>query len=143
MSSKSLLFAVAGALVLAATAVYAQQAGHDHASMHAAAGAPTASASLAIAEGTLKNGVRVVDVAVTDQGFEPSKVKVNKGEKVRLVVTRKTDHTCATEIVIKDHGIHASLPLGKPVPVEFTAQKSGEVRYTCGMGHVAGVVFVP
>lgn len=138
MSSMSFLLPVAGALAVAALPAVAQHAGHDHMAMNG-----TASASSAIAEGKLVNGVRVVDVAVTGNGFEPSKVKVQKGEKVRLVVTRKTDRTCATEIVIKDHGINAPLPLDKAVAVEFTASNSGEVKYTCGMGHVAGVVFVP
>ncbi|HEY6001830.1 MAG TPA: cupredoxin domain-containing protein [Anaeromyxobacter sp.] len=94
------------------------------------------------AEGTLKNGVRTVEMAVTENGFEPSRVKVNKGEKVRLVVTRKTDSTCATEIVIADQGVNAELPLGKAVAVEFTPTKAGEIRYVCGMGHVGGVLFV-
>ena len=45
--------------------------------------------------------------------------------------------------MIKDHGINAPLPLDKPVTVEFTPKKSGEIRYACGMNHVSGVVFVP
>ncbi len=95
-----------------------------------------------IAEGTLKDGVRTVEMAVTADGFEPSKVKVSKGEKVRLVVTRKTEQTCATEIVIADQGVNTALPLNKPVTVEFTPSKSGEIRYACAMGHVGGIVFV-
>ena len=82
-------------------------------------------------------------MTVTDDGFEPSKVKAKKGEKVRLIVTRKTDRTCAKEIVIKDHGINQPLPLDKAVTVEFTPAKSGEIRYACGMDHVSGVVFIP
>ena len=144
MSSKSLPLSVAAALALAASPALAQHAGHDHGSMHAAAdGAAGASAALGIAEGTLKNGVRVVEMAVTSQGFEPAKVKVKKGEKVRFLVTRTTDSTCAKEIVIKDAGIDQPLPLGKTVKVEFVAKKSGEIRYACGMDHISGVVFVP
>lgn len=125
MTAKRFLLLPALALALAATGLaHAKESGS------------------AFAEGTLKDGVRTVEMAVTDNGFEPSKVKVNKDEKVRLVVTRKTDATCATEIVIEDAGINTPLPLGKPVAVEFTAKKSGEIRYACGMGHVAGVVFV-
>ncbi len=95
-----------------------------------------------IAEGTLRDGVRTVEMVVTSAGFEPARVKVSKGEKVRLLVTRKTDRTCATEIVIAEHGINAKLPLDKTVAVEFTPQKSGEIKYACGMGHVSGIVFV-
>jgi plastocyanin domain-containing protein len=108
----------------------------------ALAGATRAAAAPAIAEGTLKDGVRTIELAVTSEGFEPARVKVSKGEKVRLLVTRKTDQTCATEIVIAEHGINAPLPLGKAVAVEFTPKKSGEFKYACGMGHITGVVFV-
>jgi plastocyanin domain-containing protein len=94
------------------------------------------------AEGTLKDGVRTVEMAVTENGFEPAKVQVSKGEKVRLLVTRKTDATCATEIVIEEQGVNTPLPLGKVVAVEFTPKKSGEIRYACGMGHVNGVLLV-
>ena len=91
----------------------------------------------------MQNGVRTIEMKVTENGFEPSKVKVKKGEKVRFVITRLTDRTCATEIVVKDHGINQPLPLNKAVTVEFTPTKSGEVKYACGMGHITGVVFVP
>jgi hypothetical protein len=33
---------------------------------------------------------------VTDKGFEPNNVTVKKGKPLHLVVTRKTDQTCAT-----------------------------------------------
>jgi plastocyanin domain-containing protein len=132
-------FVLAAALALGTAPALAQHAGHEHGSMHGAA----STAAHGIAEGTVKDGVRTVEMAVTEDGFVPSKVKVKKGEKVRFVVTRKTDRTCATEIVIKDHGINQPLPLGKAVTVEFTPAKSGEIRYACGMDHVSGVVFIP
>ncbi len=135
MSSRSFLLPTAAALALAAVPALAQHAGHDHMAMNQAASG--------IAEGKLVNGVRVVELSVTSNGFEPSRVKVQKGEKVRLVVTRKTDRTCATEIVIKDHGIHAPLPLEKPVTVELTPTRSGEIRYACAMNMIAGTLLVP
>jgi plastocyanin len=145
MNSKSFLLPIAAAMAFAASPALGQHAGHDHGSMHGGAqhGEAKGSAGHGIAEGTVKGGVRTVEVAVTDNGFEPSKVKANKGEKVRLVVTRKTDSTCAKEIVIKDHGINQPLPLNKAVTVEFTPAKAGEIRYACGMDHVSGIVFIP
>jgi plastocyanin len=145
MNGKSFLLPAAAALALSAAPALAQHAGHDHGSMHDAAqhGAASTTAAQGIAEGTVKDGIRTVNVTVTDNGFEPSKVKAKKGEKVRLVVTRKTNSTCAKEIVIKQHGINQPLPLAKPVTVEFTPAKSGEIRYACGMDHVSGVVFIP
>jgi plastocyanin domain-containing protein len=136
MNGKSLLLPLAAAVALSASPARAQ-AGHDHSKSGGSA------AAHGIVEGTVTNGVRTVELAVTDDGFVPSKVKAKKGEKVRLVVTRKTERTCAKEIVIKDHGINQPLPLDKAVAVEFTPTKSGEIRFACGMDHVSGVVFIP
>jgi plastocyanin len=85
---------------------------------------------------------RTIAIAVTAKGFEPARVKVAKGEPLKLVVTRKTDDTCAKEIVIPDENIKAELPLNKPVTLSFTPKKSGEIRYTCGMDMVSGVLQV-
>ena len=61
---------------------------------------------------------------------------------MHLVVTRKTDATCARELVIQDQGIRKELPLDNPVAIDFTPQKSGEIRYACGMGMIGGVLLV-
>ena len=103
----------------------------------------SATAAAGIAEGKLEKGVRTVEMQVTDDGFVPDKIKASKGEKLRLVITRKTDRTCATEIVIKDYGVNTKLPLEKTVTVEVTPKKSGEIRYACGMDMIGGVILVP
>jgi plastocyanin domain-containing protein len=87
--------------------------------------------------------VRRVELSVTENGFEPTPVKVKQGEPLELVVTRKTDKTCATDIVVKDHDIKKALPLNEPVVVAFTPSKTGELRYGCAMDQmVAGVLLV-
>ena len=138
MSPKSFLLPVAAALALGAAPARAQ---HDHAQMQQQA--DSAAAKAGIAEGTVKNGVRTVNMEVTEDGYVPAKIKALKGEKLRLVITRKTDRTCAKEIVIKDHGINKPLPLGKTVTVELTPKASGELKYACGMDMITGVIFVP
>ncbi len=131
-------------LALSAGAARAQNAGtdpatHDQAKQRSQA----ALAAAGIAEGTVKDGVRTVEMKVTEDGFVPSKVKALKGEKVRLVVTRKTERTCAKEIVIKGYGVNQPLPLDKPVTVELTPKASGEIKYACGMDMISGVILVP
>ena len=86
--------------------------------------------------------VKVIEMSVTSEGYVPDKIHVAKGEKVRLQITRKTDKTCATEIVIKDLGINQPLPLNKMVTVEFTPKKSGQLKYACGMDMISGILFV-
>lgn len=138
MNGTRFLVALGATMAVAAAPALAQR---DHGAMQH--GSQQASGAQGIAEGTVKNGVRTIEMAVTEDGFVPSKVKAAKGEKVRLVVTRKTDRTCAKEIVVKDHGIHKTLPLNEAVTVEFTPKKAGEIRYACGMDMISGVVLVP
>ena len=84
--------------------------------------------------------VQVIEMSVTEDGFVPAQVKVKAGQPVKLVITRKTDRTCAKEIVIKDFGVNRSLPLNQAVEVTFTPNKAGSFRYACGMDMIAGVI---
>ena len=92
--------------------------------------------------GAAKPQEQKVTLAVTDKGFEPASVRVKAGRPVRLVVTRKTDRTCAKEIVVQGYGIQKSLPLNKPVELRFTPKKAGAIRYTCAMDMIAGRLVV-
>ena len=87
-----------------------------------------------------KDAAQVVQLTVTSEGFVPSQVTVKAGKPVKLVVTRKTEKTCATEIVMKDFGVKQDLPLEKPVTVDVTPKKAGDYRYACGMDMIAGVL---
>ncbi len=80
-----------------------------------------------------------IDVSVTGDGFVVTKAPTLKvGQPVTLVVTRTVEKTCATDIVMKDFGVNAPLPLNKPVEVTFTPTKSGDVTFTCAMGMISG-----
>jgi plastocyanin domain-containing protein len=85
---------------------------------------------------------KTIELAVTEKGFEPPQVKVSKGRPLRLVVTRKTDDTCAKQIVIAGENIKADLPLNKPVTLRFTPKKAGQITYACGMNMLTGVINV-
>jgi len=81
-------------------------------------------------------------ITVTKNGFEPASVHLKAGKPVRLVVTRRVERTCATDIVVKEYGINEPLPLNKPVEVRFTPRKSGAIRYACAMDMIAGSLIV-
>jgi plastocyanin domain-containing protein len=84
-----------------------------------------------------------VEVRVTPLGFEPDEVHVHAGLPVTLVVTRTTEKTCATELVVPGVVEKVALPLYVPVNVTFVAPKTGSLRYGCGMGMmVSGVLVV-
>jgi plastocyanin domain-containing protein len=81
-----------------------------------------------------------VEVAVTEQGFVPSRIPARAGAPLTLVVTRKTDQTCAREIMFSGVDGKTELPLGKPVEVTYTPKLSGEVKFGCAMGMMVGGV---
>jgi plastocyanin domain-containing protein len=133
-----------GALAALTLAVATPAAACDEHAGHSAHGgtAKAAPAKKSAAAPAGKNGVRTVELTVTSKGFEPADVKVKAGHPVRLVVTRKTDKTCAKEIILDDLGVNQPLPLDTPVTVEFTPSETGTLRYACAMDHISGIVTV-
>lgn len=81
-----------------------------------------------------------VEIEVTEAGFEPAEIKVPRGRPVTLVVTRKTDKTCAKDVAIA--GQVVDLPLDKPVEINVSFEKPGTVTYACGMNMIKGSIIV-
>jgi plastocyanin domain-containing protein len=90
-------------------------------------------------------GASKVQIAVTEKGFEPASVDVPAGKPVAIVVTRKTEQTCAKQIVLTmDDGkkIEKDLPLDTPVEIAATFSKAGKLGYACGMDMLKGTIVV-
>jgi len=83
-----------------------------------------------------------VTVEVTQEGFVPKEIPAKAGQPITLVVTRKTDLTCAKQIVFADLGVEKELPLNEAVEVTVTPTKAGDLRFACGMDMVAGKLVV-
>ena len=83
-----------------------------------------------------------IPVTVTSKGFEPASIPVRAGRPVVLVVTRKTDKTCAKELVIASRKVRQPLPLNKPVEIRLASEKPGSFRFACGMDMIAGKLVV-
>jgi heme/copper-type cytochrome/quinol oxidase subunit 2 len=86
--------------------------------------------------GMLSDGVRTVQVKAREFEFDPAKIIVNEGEKVRLQVTSED---AMHGIGIADFDIDKKLPPGEMVTVVFTADKPGAHHFHCtvycGKGH--------
>ena len=128
------------ALTLAA-AVLSTTQGCTKDSKPAEPSAPAATAPAA-AQPAKPGEPRTIALSVTEKGYEPSPITLKKGEPVKLVVTRTTDQTCATEVVMDEHNINTPLPLNTPVEITFTPSKTGELRYGCAMGKMISGVFM-
>jgi plastocyanin domain-containing protein len=89
------------------------------------------------AQATRQDGAQTVTVEIKSKGFEPDSLKLKAGVPAKVTFVRKTDETCAREVVIKDYGIERKLPLNEPVIVELTPRK-GEFTFACGMNMLKG-----
>ena len=87
-------------------------------------------------------GPRTIAMEVTGDGFVPANLTVKSGEPLKLVVTRKTDETCATDLLIDGTDIKVALPLDKPVEVAWTPTRAGKVKFGCAMDMMVGGVLL-
>jgi len=86
-----------------------------------------------------------IEITVTEKGFEPESVNVPAGKPVTLVFDRKTDKTCAREVILTmDDGktIERKLPLDTPVELAVTFPKAGKLGYACSMEMFKGAIVV-
>jgi len=81
-------------------------------------------------------------IKVTSKGFEPAMIRLKAGSPIVLVVTRTTDRTCVTDLVIKDRKIRRALPLKRAVEIRLGPEKAGRLRFACGMDMVSGTIVV-
>ncbi|HEX5751017.1 MAG TPA: cupredoxin domain-containing protein [Archangium sp.] len=84
---------------------------------------------------------REVQVRV-ERGYNPARIEVREGERVRLTFLRTEYTPCTKEVVFPTLGIREELPPHQPVTVELPPQKVGEVEFHCGMKMSRGKVVV-
>jgi len=108
----------------------------------AAASAPFDSRADGVAVHTLaqdkpSDGARTIEVIVKRFGFEPARIEVTEGERVKLVV-KSADGVHGVEV--KKFKVNKKIPRGgEPVTIEFVASAAGEYPILCseycGEGH--------
>ncbi len=81
-------------------------------------------------------------VSITENGFEPATLTLPAGGARRVVFTRKTENTCAKQVVFPSLKITRDLPLNRPVAIELPPSASGTLGYACGMDMLKGKVIV-
>lgn len=86
--------------------------------------------------------VREIQIEVTKEGFVPGSVDVEAGAPVDLVFTRRTDDTCAKEVVVASANARQPLPLNQRVSIRLPPQKPGTLTFVCGMNMLKGSIVV-
>jgi plastocyanin domain-containing protein len=79
-----------------------------------------------------------VEVVVDETGFVPDHIPAKAGQPLTLAITRKTEKTCATDILFTGQEGKTPLPLGKTVEVVYTPKASGPLKFGCAMGMMVG-----
>lgn len=85
--------------------------------------------------------VREIEIIV-DGGYQPNKIVVREGERIRLKFVRKDPSPCAKEVVFAALGIRRELPLNQPVIIDLPALQPGETEFRCGMNMLKGTLVV-
>lgn len=83
---------------------------------------------------------QVVEIQVTEKGFEPASTDVKAGTNVQVKITRKTNATCATQVKVQGKNIKKDLPLNEPVVISLGRVEKGEIRFACGMDMLTGQI---
>ncbi|AKF03242.1 cupredoxin domain-containing protein [Sandaracinus amylolyticus] len=85
--------------------------------------------------------VREIEIVVRG-GYQPSRIVVREGERVRLRFVRHEYASCTREVVFPALGIRRELPPHQPVVIELPELAVGEHEFRCGMNMVRGTIVV-
>ena len=79
----------------------------------------------------VKPNEQIIELSITDLGYQPSIVNADPDKVVVLKVTRKTKALCAKSLKVLGQNIHRKLPLNKPVLIHLGKVEPGEIKLGC------------
>ncbi len=86
----------------------------------------------------VENGVQVARMKQTWDGYEPSEFVVRRGIPVRWEIDAENPRqSCAGGVSVPSLGILRNFTEGENL-IEFTPERTGEIRFTCTMGMYPG-----
>lgn len=113
-------------LIVTGVAIFAAPGMLDRARPGAAAAAP--------------DGAQEVTVEVANGIYEPNVIRAKAGVPLRLRVTVRERHSCATKLLVPDLGLAFDLPPGGTTVLTIPASKAGAYLFVCGMKMVKGSI---
>jgi sulfite exporter TauE/SafE len=102
---------------------------------------PTAGQASLSGDSNIVNGVQEINMNVDASGYSPNSFVLKKGVPVRWNVNVKQLTGCNRELVLDEYRIDRNLKTGMNV-IEFTPDKIGTIRFSCGMGMIRGSFIV-
>ena len=82
-----------------------------------------------------------VAITVDDDGFSPATVHARRGRPLTLIVTRRSDETCADSAIFGPQR-RIALPMNRPVEIPVPTGRDTTIRYTCPMNMFKGRIVV-
>lgn len=83
-----------------------------------------------------------IRVEVSSKGYTPKTIGVKRGVTVSLEFHRADGDNCGEKLVFPALNLERDLPIGEKVLVEVTPDKTGELKFTCGMDMFRGKLIV-
>lgn len=87
------------------------------------------------------NGVQEIKMTQGVSGYSPNEFTIEKGKKVKWIITSTNSFTCASSLVMPKYGIDKSLEKGENI-IEFVPTEVGEIPFSCSMGMYRGKFIV-
>ena len=87
------------------------------------------------------DAVREIEIIVK-AGYQPDRITIREGERVRLRFVRHEEGGCTREVVFPALKIRRELPPHTTVVIDLPALKAGEYEFHCGMEMIRGAVIV-
>jgi len=92
-------------------------------------------------EASLRGGIQEIAITVKG-GYSPDVIRVREGIPVRLLFNRQEASDCTSRVSFPDFNVSRSLPAFTTTALEFTPDKPGSFRFSCGMNMVHGTLLV-
>lgn len=90
---------------------------------------------------TIENGVQVIRMEQTAQGYSPNSFTVKKGIPVKWIIKSIYPYSCASSFIVQKLNIRTLLT-EKDQIFEFTPEESGEIPFSCSMGMYSGSITI-
>jgi len=91
---------------------------------------------------TLKASSNEIEVIVENGVYNPARIEVELGKKIKLTFLRKDPSPCAEKVIFDELGMSLDLPIDKKVSLTLKPEKEGEFSFTCQMKMYVGTLVV-
>lgn len=86
---------------------------------------------------SLEDGVQVVRMTETGNGYKPNHFTIVKDVPVKWIVDAQDPYSCASVLLMKKYNVRKFLATGENV-IEFTPKETGTINFSCSMGMYTG-----